>query len=154
MNENIQYPAFWKRCIAWLLDAVMVGIIIFLARLTIAAGGQLLQIRLAGGKTAILSLVIGASIAILYHAILESSVLQATPGKSILGLAVTDLKGRRISFKRALARHLSKYLSGLSLWVGYLICPFTKHKQCLHDMIAKCLVINKISNQQEESNHA
>ncbi len=60
-----------------------------------------------------------------------------------LGIAVTDLDGRRISFGRATARHWSTILSTLILLVGWLMAGFTKRKQALHDMIAGTLVINE-----------
>ena len=37
----------------------------------------------------------------LYFALMESSIRQATLGKMALGLFVTDLEGRRVSFGRA-----------------------------------------------------
>ena len=89
---------------------------------------------------------IGVAIAILYHMFFESSMFQATPGKLFVGIAVTDLDGQRISPQRALARHLSKYASTFSFGVGYLIFFFSKKKQCLHDMLAKCLIVQKIES--------
>jgi uncharacterized RDD family membrane protein YckC len=77
----------------------------------------------------------------LYEALLTSSSKQATVGKMVFGLRVTDTNGQQISFGRASARHFSKYISGLILMVGYIIAGFTARKQALHDIIAETLVL-------------
>jgi uncharacterized RDD family membrane protein YckC len=79
----------------------------------------------------------------LYWALLESSRWQATLGKKMLGLQVTDLEGRRISFARATGRYFGKVISTLLLLVGFAMAGFTEKKQALHDMIASCLVLKK-----------
>jgi uncharacterized RDD family membrane protein YckC len=76
----------------------------------------------------------------IYEAAMESSSKQATLGKMALGLKVTDLEGRRISFARATGRHFSKIISGCILLIGYIMAGFTQRKQALHDMIAGTLV--------------
>ena len=58
-----------------------------------------------------------------------------------LGLRVTTLDGRRISFARASGRFFGKMLSGLILYVGYIMAAFTERKQALHDILAECLVM-------------
>lgn len=81
----------------------------------------------------------------LYWALLESSVWQATLGKKMLGLYVTDLEGKRITFARASGRYFAKIVSTLTIGIGYLMAGFTPKKQALHDMIAECLVLKKTS---------
>jgi uncharacterized RDD family membrane protein YckC len=82
---------------------------------------------------------------LLYYSLLESSAWQGTLGKKALGLAVTDLEGRRISFGRAVGRWFAKIISSLTLLIGYIMAGFTAKKQALHDMIAGTLVIKQIS---------
>jgi uncharacterized RDD family membrane protein YckC len=73
---------------------------------------------------------------------LESSSWQATIGKKVLGLAVTDTEGRRISFGRASGRYFAKFVTNLiPLFIGYILTGFTERKQAIHDMIAGCLVL-------------
>jgi uncharacterized RDD family membrane protein YckC len=57
-----------------------------------------------------------------------------------LGLKVTDLTGRRISFARASGRHFAKIISGMTLYVGYIMAGFTDRHQALHDIIAGTVV--------------
>ena len=81
----------------------------------------------------------------LYFALMEASARQGTVGKIALGLFVTDLQGRRISFGRASGRFFAKIITGLvPLFIGYMMAGFTEKKQALHDMIAGCLVLKKI----------
>ena len=80
----------------------------------------------------------------LYSASLESSVWQATVGKKVLGLYVTGLDGKRISFLRASGRFVGKSLEHLTLFVGFIMAGLTAKKQALHDMLAGCLVLRKL----------
>ena len=80
---------------------------------------------------------------ILYFAIMESSSKQATLGKMVLGIVVTDADGKRISLGRAVGRNLGKIISSIILLIGYFMIAFTEKKQGLHDIMAKCLVVVK-----------
>jgi uncharacterized RDD family membrane protein YckC len=79
----------------------------------------------------------------LYYAFMESSKYQATLGKMVLGIVVTDMNGQRISFGRAVGRNLAKIVSQIILCIGYLMIAFTQKKQGLHDIMANCLVVAK-----------
>jgi uncharacterized RDD family membrane protein YckC len=62
-----------------------------------------------------------------------------------LGLSVTDMQGRRITFARASARFFAKIVTNLiPLFIGYIMAGFTARKQALHDMIASCLVLRRV----------
>ena len=74
---------------------------------------------------------------------MESSHRQATLGKMLLGLQVTDLEGNRISFGVATGRHFAEYLSALTLGLGYIMNVFTDKRQCLHDKVARTLVLER-----------
>ena len=67
-------------------------------------------------------ILIGVVGAWLYNAYCESSEWQATPGKKVLNLLVTDLNGNRISFGRASGRFFYP-------WPSVLIGP-TRHVLC------------------------
>jgi uncharacterized RDD family membrane protein YckC len=81
----------------------------------------------------------------LYFALQESSRYQATLGKRLLGIVVTDRQGNRIGFGRATGRFFGKILSGLTLCIGYMMAGWTQRKQALHDMLADTLVVRKPS---------
>ncbi len=79
----------------------------------------------------------------LYFSLQESSSAQATVGKRLLKLKVTDLSGNRISFGHATGRYFGKILSGITLGFGFMMAGFTEYKQALHDMLAGTLVVKK-----------
>lgn len=165
------YAGFWKRFLAYILDSIIISIamsiIIFPVFLifglsvipseyfrnmneydftwsyipaeqdfTIAAFFLFIMLMVIIGLLALV-------LQWLYFALMESSKNQATLGKMIVGIIVTDLYGNRISFGKASGRFFGKILSGLILNIGYIIAAFTEKKQALHDMIAGCLVVNK-----------
>lgn len=121
------YGGFWIRVGAYLIDTGVLLLPTIALELTLDTAG------------AVLSLIV----VWLYFAVMESSESQATLGKHVCGLAVTDTHGRRISFGRASGRYLGKFLSSLILGIGYLMVAFTSRKQGLHDLIAGTLVIRK-----------
>jgi len=83
-------------------------------------------------------------IAWLYFASQESSKHQATFGKRLCGLRVTDMLGNRISFPRATVRFFGKFLSSAIMLIGFLMAAFTERHQALHDLIAETLVLKKV----------
>jgi len=87
----------------------------------------------------VLWLLAAAIIPWLYTALQECSASQATLGKRLLNLKVTDLDGRRISFARASGRFFGSLIP--SFGIGYCMALFTRRKQALHDIMAGCLVI-------------
>jgi uncharacterized RDD family membrane protein YckC len=82
----------------------------------------------------------------LYHALMESSDWQATLGKKVLGLVVTDMAGHRVSFGRSTGRHFGKLITNLiPAFLGYVMAGFTEKRQALHDMMSGCLVLRRSS---------
>jgi len=85
---------------------------------------------------------------ILYYAHFESSIKQATPGKQMMKIIVTDKSGMRLNLWQAIIRNTGKIISQMILFIGYFMCLFTKKKQTLHDIIADTLVIRRVATPQ------
>jgi uncharacterized RDD family membrane protein YckC len=98
---------------------------------------------LAEPLAGLFAIAVALSFGWLYEAILLSSSYQATVGKMAVGIVVTDMEGRRLSFGRATGRHFAKMVSGITFGLGYIIQPFTKNRQALHDIIAGTLMMRK-----------
>jgi uncharacterized RDD family membrane protein YckC len=151
----VAYAGFWLRLVAFLIDLIVlyfVGTIITLPFIASMGLRGIMRGRMPMSPEEWMPLM-GAFIRLilirtvlnwLYYALLESSAWQATLGKKALGLEVTDLEGRRISFGRATGRFFAKMISALILWIGFIMAGFTEKKQALHDMIAGTLVIRKL----------
>lgn len=88
-------------------------------------------------------------LAVLYGALMESSKLQGTLGKIILGIKVTNTEGGKISFINAVGRSALKALASTlaTMGIGCLVAAFTKKKQALHDIPSHCLVVLRKSKQ-------
>ena len=78
-----------------------------------------------------------------YYSVMESSKLQATVGKLALGIKVVDAHGQRLSYLHALGRWVAASLSYFTLYIGFLMAGFTKHKQALHDLVANTHVVDR-----------
>lgn len=147
----VQYAGFWKRFGAAVLDWLILSAVNTVIEMISVAAGILEFNFESTSDSADLNLTpamwgvstLGFIIMILYFALMESSSKQATLGKMVLGIVVTDGEGKRISFGRALGRNLAKIISDIILFIGHLMVAFTAKKQGLHDMIAGTLVVVK-----------
>lgn len=175
--SEMHYAGFWRRAGAYVIDSFL----LFLVSLGVVFTGLAVHLQSTGEtlrpdpeflqsqiEAIAVPLEIANSVIVwLYFALLESSRWQATLGKRAIGLAVTDLAGRRISFWRATGRHLGKFIAlqflasflllsryastpfhyaliaVLTLFglVSFVLAGLTQRKQALHDMMADCLVI-------------
>jgi uncharacterized RDD family membrane protein YckC len=143
------YAGFWMRFAAAFID----GIILWVPWTALEVGGGLQRTVFGPARYfnnspvfAVAALCLAmAKLALpwLYFAIMESSRLQATPGKLALGIMVTDLGGGRIGFGRATGRYFGKWISYITLFIGFMMAGWTRQKQALHDMMAGCLVVRK-----------
>jgi uncharacterized RDD family membrane protein YckC len=159
---NVAYAGFWLRLVAAIIDGVILCIplapifmIIFLGKMRNIQDLQNVHdpaaVLTLVGPLIVLVLAISAIASWLYWALCESSVWQATPGKKVLGLTVTDLEGRRIGFGRASGRFWAgrgvssiPYLGGTYFAVDCICAGFTAKKQAIHDMIASTFVLRKL----------
>ena len=139
-TDNLVYSGFWKRFAAFLIDCLIVSLVILtlsaVMGFSVGVGG------VGGAGASALGILIAIAAPWLYWAGMESSKHQATIGKMALGMAVTDQFSNRISFLRATARYFGKFLSGLTLLIGFIMAAFTQRKQALHDMLAGSLVVD------------
>ena len=143
---GIGFGGFWIRVVAAIIDAIILRVVV--APVGMIFGGLGLAGRMMTGVPHIGLHLLGSGITIillvfgswLYEAFMESSSYQATLGKMIFGMKVTDLNGNRISFERATGRHFAKWLSAMILGIGYIMVGFTERKQGLHDLLAGTLV--------------
>jgi uncharacterized RDD family membrane protein YckC/RNA polymerase subunit RPABC4/transcription elongation factor Spt4 len=119
------YAGFGVRLVADLIDTIIMAVIFLL----------FFWLPIA-------NIVISFALMCVYGALTESSVHQASLGKRAMGLKVTDLEGKRISFGQALGRWFLKELFGISLvgWLTFLAIFFTNRKQGVHDIMAGTVV--------------
>jgi len=78
----------------------------------------------------------------LYGAVAEGSRRQATLGKQIMGLKVTDEAGRPLGFRRALWRQVMKLAEVCMTGFGYFLALATERRQAFHDILARTQVVD------------
>ena len=149
-GQATEYAGFGWRFLAVFLDWILVAVVgnmlglmlgVFIGIGGVAAG---VDEDAVSAIAMLLGIVLGVFIAWIYEAFMVSSSKQATLGKMAVGIVVTDMQGRRISFLRATGRHFGKYISWFILTAGFLMQPFTEKRQALHDMMTGCLVLRKV----------
>lgn len=137
----VHYAGFWRRVAAYLVDRFLLGAInLSLCLLYVFLAG----IQWEGDGFRVVSLasaLFGFLLKWLYFTLAESSSMQATLGKALIGIKVADEQGRRISLARANGRYWAKILSALTFGIGFLMAGFTRRKQALHDLLARTLVV-------------
>lgn len=130
------YSGFFRRLLAVIIDHFIIG---FLATVL----GLFFHFRIYQEDNFSTYPIIGIGFfTLLYYVILESSEWQATVGKKLLNMKVTDENFGRISPLKALVRYLASWLSGAVLFLGYIWVIFDSKKQAWHDKIAGTYVVN------------
>ncbi len=171
-TSKLIYAGFWKRLVAYFIDQIILSFINFIVIIPAIIflgvsffSSEYLEFEgsysnvaeryedwdhlmsVADATLIIFTLLfvflIVAIIQWLYFSLMESSAKQATPGKRIMNLVVTDINGERISFARATGRYFGKIISGIVLYIGFIMAAFTERKQALHDILAGCLVLDR-----------
>jgi uncharacterized RDD family membrane protein YckC len=139
---GVQYAGFWNRTAAHLIDLLVAVLLFSPFEIALFSHSSLKwEDYAADPRYTVARCFVSATVFWLYVAFMESSKKQATLGKRVVGVIVTDMKGDRISFGRATARFFSHFLCDLTCAIGYLIVALSRRKQALHDLIAGTVVV-------------
>jgi uncharacterized RDD family membrane protein YckC len=161
-NIDFKFADLWKRAVAFIIDAAIVitlfCLLIHTVNILLALPVEYAPIFERGIalkmspyveehfiEIVLLYSFLKLTVLVPYFTLLESSRLQATFGKLLLGIRIVDLLGKRISFARATGRFFAKTLSGQVLLIGYFMAMLSRRKQTLHDLLAGTLVVTKES---------
>ena len=77
-----------------------------------------------------------------YSAVLIA-VWATTVGKRAFSMYVVRPDGRKVGLGRAYGRELAKFVSAITLGIGFLMIAFREDKRGLHDLIADTVVVNR-----------
>jgi uncharacterized RDD family membrane protein YckC len=142
------YAGFWLRGCAFAVDTFILSFVfaiiasVYPTQLMIFPD-QNTQPLLAFPRVTLTGFVLLFVIMWVYYAFFETSSWQATPGKRVFRLYVTDLSGGKITFWRSSIRYFGRKISEVTFLAGYVIAGFTEKKQALHDILAGCLVLRR-----------
>jgi uncharacterized RDD family membrane protein YckC len=143
--SHLVYAGFWLRFVAIFIDALILSPLMFIYFgvyvAEVSATDQ--SVKIALGVVLFLVWLTMVVANWLYFALQESSRAQATLGKRVMGIQVTDRQGNRIGFGRATGRYFGKLISNLTFCIGFMMAGWTQRKQALHDMLADTLVVRK-----------
>lgn len=138
LKSDVAYAGFWRRFLAYLIDATFLfGVQSLIALGVLMVTPYDLQSLL---NIAPVSALVGGA----YFVVMESSPARGTLGKMALNLYVGDLNGDPVSFRRALVRNLLKIVSSLMLGFGFVAAAFSPKKQGVHDLLAGTLVLRHV----------
>ncbi len=143
---TVQYAGFGSRLIAHCFDiAILVVVLLFVSGLLVIpdAFGWYSYDKFFNSSVTLVFHTTLITTGWMYYVLYETSMYQATPGKWIMNLKVTDINRDKIGFVKATGRHFGKILSGVILLVGFIMAAFTENGQALHDRLAGCLVVKK-----------
>jgi uncharacterized RDD family membrane protein YckC len=154
----MQYPQWWERLLAALIDGLILAVASFLVTFifTALAGSSMTALRVLG----LLAALINTAIYVSYKLFFESGGFQATPGKMVFGLKVSDDAGGRAALLQALIRTWPWWISllsvlGAALLIGWalnivvilvfiaIFCSFflPPGGRCIHDRTAALHVV-------------
>lgn len=143
MASVARFAGFWIRVVAALIDGIIMSVAGSIA-------GVLLSMLMFAGirpyddtffPFVIVSYVVQTGIVWAYN-ILMIHHKGATIGKMALGLKVVSADGGRAALGKIVLREtIGKFVSGITLCIGFMMVGWTKKKQGLHDMIAGTVVV-------------
>lgn len=147
---------WWKRFLAWLIDAMLLGVVFFIVFAVIGAASQnsssttTTQPLSAGQALAgFVGIFILVSIPYtLYFGIMNGSRRGQTLGKMALNIVVRDARtGGPIGFWRGVGRYLMTVVFYLLLFIPYLIDNLSPlwdtRRQAWHDKVVHSVVIDR-----------
>jgi len=144
IDANTNYAGFLDRVVAMLIDGLVLLIPMgFIQVLFFIIPSLQKNPGFGTGLLIIFGSFLQIALQWYYFASQESGLKMGTIGKAKMGIIVTDESGYQISFARASARFFSKWISAMTLMIGYLMPIFTPQKRALHDYIAGTLVIKQ-----------
>ena len=136
------YASFTRRFSAYTLDNILIVFITATAAVSILGERDAALFQSPDDLSTAFWLVYGfytfASIG--YFTILISGGGQ-TVGKWLLGIKVTLPDGEQVSTGRALVRCIGYYISGVFLYIGFLVSLIDPRRQAFHDKIAGTVVV-------------
>ncbi len=142
-TPTLIYAGFWQRFAALLIDGFIVGAATLLVCVLLGIAMAVSGAASMGAMLGMIALfyLLGFVISAAYFTLMEAGERGATYGKRALNIRVADAEGKRISTGRAMGRWFGHWITNCTLYIGYLIQPFTEKKQALHDIISSTVVI-------------
>ena len=131
--SGLKPVGFWARLFAWIVDALVIGVISAIIQAIVSGGGPVEAIASASTGW-------GALVGLVYYAV-GVSVWSTTIGKRMINAYVLRPDGSKVGLLRAVGRWLAYIPSTLLLLGGFIIAAFRDDKRALHDLICDTVVV-------------
>lgn len=146
-----EFASFSRRAAAFGIDVAIVStlmafaslIYVFLFGLGVTGFGSQRLDETTNMLLALGYLIMWGGIWIAYFAFFHATQSMGGPGKIIFGLTVVDMQGKRLGFVQSLWRECVRVLASIVVFMTYFTQPFTAHRQTVHDLLARTLVLRK-----------
>lgn len=138
----MRYAGFWRRFGAVFID----GIIMWIFSLPANLGFQFAMTKVSEGPLFVVLAVVLYLCMLLIPAtymIWMNGKYGATLGKKAVGIKIVMSDGTPMPYGRAIGRYFAYILSGIILYIGYIMAGFDSEKRALHDHMCNTRVIYK-----------
>ena len=137
----MEYAGFWVRFGALLIDGIIMWIVNMVIGVPLGlVGATSLEQPAVMVVTQLFIVLLQFIIPAVYDTWFVGKYA-ATPGKMACKIKVVTADAGQVSYARALGRHFAKWISGITLGIGYLMAAFDEQKRSLHDRICDTRVI-------------
>ena len=146
-KEDILYAGFFVRLSAYIIDCIIVGIALLIIRIPkiiiYMMNPDVFFLKPMLFEFSIFDVVI--HLCGITYFILMTYYCGGTLGKKLLNLKVCKANDEKLSLFTVVYREsIGRYLSGLILFIGYIIIGVDSKKRGLHDMLSDTLVVYDI----------
>lgn len=136
---EMEYAGFWIRFLAKFVD----GVIVSVPSYGLQYGGAALS---QDPETSMILFLVGWFVGFvlqLGYTVWLLGKYGATVGKMACGLRVVTPTGGKIGYGVACGRFFAEILSGIIVYIGYIMAAFDEEKRALHDRICNTRVIRR-----------
>lgn len=146
-KEDILYAGFFVRLFAYIIDCIIVGISLLIIKITnfftYMMNPDIFFVKPILFKFSIFDIVI--YLLGLTYFVFMTYYYGATFGKQLLKLKVCKVTDEKLSLFTIIYREsIGRYLSGLILFIGYIMIGLDSKKRGLHDILSDTIVVYTI----------
>lgn len=146
-KEDIVYAGFFVRLSAYIIDCIIVGIALLIIRIPkfiiYMINPDIFLVKPILFKFSIFDIVI--YLLGLTYFVLMTYYCGGTLGKKLFKLKVCKAADEKLSLFTVIYREsIGRYLSGLILFIGYIMIGIDSKKRALHDILSDTLVVYNI----------
>jgi uncharacterized RDD family membrane protein YckC len=146
-KEDIVYAVFFVRLSAYIIDCIIVGIALLIIRIPkffiYMMNPNIFFVKPILFKFSIFDIII--YLLGLTYFVLMTYYYGGTLGKKLFKLKVCKATGEKLSLFTIIYREsIGRYLSGLILFIGYIMIGIDSKKRALHDILSDTVVVYNI----------